>query len=113
MAAEPLPDAVVAVALVAGNALGPARAVNAARALGAEEDDGERLRFVPLARSWPDRQHDAVTVTDQVKFGAETALGAPQRMILWLLQLQRLGSVQQGLRVLLFFSPRRRLDWRG
>ena len=58
---------------------------------------------MPLPRSDPDSQDNAVTVADQVDLGAEAPLGTSQRMILRFLDLQRLRPGQYDWLPRIFF----------
>ena len=68
---------------------------------------------MPLTRRGPDRQYDAVALTDQVDLRAEASLRAAQRMILRLLYLQWLRPTQLRRGVRIFFSPPPRRGWHG
>jgi hypothetical protein len=108
MTPEPGTDAGVAVTLVRADAPGPTPAVSPTRPLGSQQDEGERLRLMPLPGGNPDRQDDAVAITDQVDFRAEAPLRPSQRMVWRLWDLHRLGPIQARRHLGIFFSPRRR-----
>src|SRR3954469_25321473 len=103
-----LPDAGIAIALIAGEAAW-LRARAAAAAPGTPQAHGperglDEARLVRLPGTHHGGERDAVAVDDQMQLGAEAAARAPQRVIRGLI----------GRRRHVFFPPRRPLrDWPG
>src|SRR6516164_8156463 len=85
-AAQPPPDARVAVPLVAGQPLRPPPAASSSGQIHSLHGRLERLALVPLAAGNVDAQHGPLAVAQQVDLGAEATPGVAQRMICWLFE---------------------------
>ena len=81
-------------ALISGSPLGPTAAT---LPLGEGHTSHNRLeshRLMLLAWRDKDRQHNPMTITDQVNLGAKASPRTSQRMVFWLFELRRLVAAQ-------------------